>query len=110
MFLGPEKGLTPDRFVLLKYKDQFAILAGVDGTWRRSTAIVSTEKDGDKYFVKTRSGSEYALNPFYIGFTLATSGIWAQIEELDTDKIVELVHEQDDIIFVLDSFLEVKNG
>lgn len=112
MHLHTEQGITPDRFVLLKYKDQFAILAGGHGgyldadTWRRSTGIRSAELDGDVYFVKTLSGSEYALNLARVGFTGLTSNIWAQIEEIDTAKAVELVHEQGDIKFVLDSFLE----
>ncbi len=110
--LRAESGITPDRFVLLKYKDQFAILAGGCGrhldadTWRRSTAIRKTEKEGDTYFVKTLSGSEYALNLVRVGFTGLTSSIWSQIEELDKNSSVELVHEQADIKFVLDSFLE----
>lgn len=112
MYLTAEQGITPDRFVLLRYKDQYAILAGGHGgyldadTWRRSTALKSAEKDGDIYFVKTASGSEYALNLVRIGFTHLTSSIWAQIYDLDVSNGVELVHEQDEIRAVLDSLLE----
>lgn len=111
-FLGPERGLTPDRFVLIQYQDQFAILAGIQGgyldgdSWRRSTAIHSVEKDGDLYFVKTQSGSEYALDMVRVGFTNLTSAIWAQIEGFDHDNKVKLIHEQSDIASILDSFLE----
>lgn len=110
-----EKGITPDRFVLLKYKDQFAILCGVGGgylggdSWRRSTAIKSVEKEGDIYFVKTDSGSEYALFLFRVGFTHMTASIWNQIEELDKGKDVELIHEQSDIEFILNSFMVDSN-
>jgi len=112
MYLTAEQGITPDRFVLLRYKDQYAILAGGHGgyldadTWRRSTALKSAEKEGDIYFVKTLSGSEYALVLSRVGLTNLTGSIWSQIEGLDSGNNVELVHEQDEIRAVLDSLLE----
>ena len=116
MYLHAEQGITPDRFVLLKYKDQYAILAAGHGsqadadTWRRSTAIKSVEKEDDTYFVKTNSGSEYALKLVRVGFTYLTSSIWHQIEDLDNGIDVELIHEQSDIEAILNSFMVDSNA
>lgn len=115
LFLPPERGMTPDRFVLIRCQNEYCILAGTNGgyaasnSWRRSTAIRDVDLDGDIYFVRTLSGSEYALQLVLVGFTLMSGAIWAQIEEQGHHDVA-LVHEQDEIKQVLESFMEKQDA
>ena len=111
--LGAEAGITPDKFVLLEIDGQVVILAGMYGgyyggdEWRRSTPIVAVDTSKDPegiIFVKTKSGSEYALREGSVGFTGMTSGIYMRLREQYPDENVLKLHAGEDVRKVLLSF------
>ena len=99
--LPPIVGYVPHRWILLRYHNEYAILAGSTNDWRRSSAIQNVVKLDNGFGVTTQSGSRYHLNIENFGLSLMTADI---LSLLENSKNVEpiLVQEQAERILDVD--------
>jgi hypothetical protein len=87
---------SPNRWVVLKIKDVYKVLAGWSGgyldadEWRMNSGISKVEEDGDYYLFHGYSGSTYKCHKKGYGLTGLTASILDRTKT-DADKIGLLI-------------------
>lgn len=117
-YLAPQKGNTPDSFILVRTSAGVHVLGGWSGgylygdNWRLSTALKRVvEYDGDWVVVETRSGSTYVLPTKEAirryTLTVATSGVFNSFDRQAKEEgiLFEAIPESEfnDVINQLDN-------
>ena len=99
MKLEPERGITPDAWVIVEIlhgaQTFQKILSGWSGgyldgdSWRMSSPIKEMNIDIDKDYitVDTQSGSRYTLYKQYQGLKMSNAGIYNELKEKFGDMV-----------------------
>lgn len=90
---------NPDRWVILKVKDHYRVLAGWDGgylsgsSWRLNSGIIECKFDGEYWYFYGSSGSTYKCYVDSYGFNMSIAGAYSKLKEIHGDD-VEMLEDQ----------------